>query len=553
MSICSSTNCNLNTYDNYDECILHCSKETLDFFTIRLEFYNSLKDYVAENSSSDNNFCHFARIAFPNADAQSTINYEKILEPIKQIHFDNCHFFTNCIDLDTPEIFFQSCFFHYDWTIRNYKLLENVDGVIYQDCTFLNKVDTYTTDDTWLYMYDYSQFDYTCTFKSAVTFYRAMFMLSPFNGNQENYKDNTFYKLLIENCEFGNFVIYLKNQENGEIEFKKSRIKSNLKIRSEECGSYEEQQDNKAKLKTLKIIDCHVDEKAYIRIGYLEVNNFTLSNLRNPQNSELNIGDCHFNSFALSNFRNIGRFKLYKINVFDDEKGELFQIDNTSIGDADFQSICLTSFATVKLFDNIFSNVRYTNMQWKEVVEVGQYNDSGITELAKKRDTYRVLKNIANNNNDQPQTLLFYAREMQCHKKLTIESRCNIKDFKRFFLKDIFCKYANGWLKDGRLQDVITLIFNEKTNNFGLNWWQPIKLLILSSIVFYSFLLLSLDLDDVHVYWKNIFEFINPTHSIGFIVKDRWTAYTFLIDFVYRIIEGLLIYQTVVAFRKFSK
>ena len=169
------------------------------------------------------------------------------------------------------------------------------------------------------------------------------------------------------------------------------------------------------------------------------------------------------------------------------------------------------------------------------------------------RDTYRVLKNIAHDNNDQPQALLFYAREMQFHKKLILESRCNKKDFKRYFIKDILCKYNNGWLKDGRLPDIITLLFNEKTNNFGLNWWQPIKLIILSSIVFYSFFLFSLDVDNPHGYWKNIFEFINPTHSIGFIAKGKWTAYSFSIDFIYRIVEGLLIYQTVVAFRKFGK
>ncbi len=553
MNICSNAECNLDTYDGYDECILHCSKKELDFFQIRLDFYNSLKNYVAENSIDGNDFCHFFGIAFPKPDVQSKINYVKILASLKQMHFDNCHFFTGYIDLNDHKFFFQDCYFHDDWTIRNYKLLKNVDDVIYQGCTFLKEVNTYTPDDTWLYKYDHSQFDFTCVFKRKVTFYRAMFALSPFNGNQDNYKDNTLFKLLIEKCEFSTFEIYLKNQENGEVEFKKSTIKSKLKIRSEECGDYEKQQSNKSKLKTLKIIDCHVDDNAYIRIGYLEIDNFIISNLRNPQNSELNIGDCHFKNYVFSNFRNIGRFKLYKINVFGDEKGSLFQIDNTSIGDADFQAICLTSFTTVRLFDNIFANIRYTNMQWKEVVEVGQYHDGGITEIAKKRDTYRVLKNIAHDNNDQPQALLFYAREMQYHKKLTLESRCNKKDFKRYFIRDLLCKDSNGWLKDGRLQDIATLYFNEKTNNFGLNWWQPIKLIILSSVIFYSFFLFSLDVDNTHEYWKNIFEFINPTHSIGFIAKENWTIYSFSIDFMYRIIEGLLIYQTVVAFRKFSK
>lgn len=555
MSVCSNTKCSLNTYSEFEECILHCSKKELDFFTIRSDFYNALENYVADKKIDSNSFCHFIGIAFPKPDFQSTINYIRVLKSLKQIHFYNCHFYTSHLDLNRPEFFFQGCYFHENWTLYNYKLLKNIDDVIYQSCKFFKKVDTYTPDDTdtWLYKYDNSQFDYTCTFKSDIEFYRALFVLSPFNGNQNNYKDNTFNKLLIEKCEFNVFEIHLQNQVNGEIELKNSTIKSKLKIRSEESGSYEEQQKNKAKLKKLKIIDCHAGNKAYLRIGYLEIGEFILSNLRNPQNSELNIGDCHFNNFSLSNFRNIGRFKLYKINVSGDEKGSLFQIDNTSIGEADFQAICLTSFSTVRLFDNIFSNIHYTNMQWKEVVEVGQFNDDGITEIAKKRDTYRVLKNVAQNNNDQPQALLFYAKEMNHHKNLIIENRCRRSDLYKYHLKDFFCTSIYDQMKEGRLSDIVTLIFNEKTNNYGLNWWQPVKLLLLLSLIFYTLLLLSLNTDNTAVFLKNIFVFINPAHGTEFIAKGCWTGATYFIDFTYRVIEGLLIYQTIVGFRKFTK
>ncbi len=556
MSECKKNNCNLNTYDKFEECILHCSKKELDYFTIRSDFYNAIESYVADHTIDNNGFCHFLEIAFPKPDVQSSINYIKILKPLKQIHFDNCHFFTRNINLNNPEFFFQECYFHDYWTLYNFKLLQNIDDVIYQSCEFSKNVSTYTPDDsdTWLYKYDNSQFDYTCTFKEDIEFYRASFVLSPFNGNQDNYENNTFNKLLIEKCEFNTFEIYFKNQENGEIEFKSSTIKSKFKIRSEESGSYEEQQNNKAKLKTLKIIDCHIDDNAYLRIGYLEIDEFILSNLRNPHNSELNIGDCHFNNFSLSNFRNIGRLKLYKLNVSSDEKGNLFQIDNTSIGNADFQAICLTSFTTVRLFDNIFSNIRYTNMQWKEIIEVGQFNDDGITEIAKKRDTYRVLKNVAQDNNDQPQSLLFYAKEMSHHKDLTIENRCRRSNFDKNYLEKIFCKSKFCWMKEGRLPDIVTLIFNEKTNNFGLNWWQPVKLLLLITLLAYPLLLLSLNnTDNTVIFWKNIFVFINPAHSTEFIAKGCWTGTTYFIDFTYRVIEGLLIYQTIVAFRKFTK
>jgi hypothetical protein len=551
MARCSNNECNLDTYAEFDECILHCPKDDLDFFTIRSDFYNSLEEYAARNKH--NEFCHFNGIHFPKADVQSTINYTKILATLKQIHFDNCHFYTSYLDMGKPEFFFQDCCFHEDWTIRNYKLLKNEDDVIYQNCTFLKKVHTYLPEHTGQYTYDYSQFDYTCTFKNDITLYRSLFKLSPFNGNQNNYKSNTFFKLLIDKCEFNVFEIYLQNQKNGEIEITSSNINTKLKIRSEETGDYEEQRSHKSKLKKLKIVDCIVSDNAYIRIGYLDADEFILSNLRNPQSSELNIGDCHFNSFTLSNFRNIGRFKLYKINVFRNESGRLFQIDNTSIGDTDFQSIRLTSFSTVRLFDNIFSNIRYTNMQWKEAIEVGEFHNDKIVEIAKKRDTYRVLKNVAHSNNDQPQSLLFYSKEMQHHKDLTIKDKCKSTSFDRYYLKDIFCINNGGWIKEGRLSDIITLIFNEKTNSFGLDWWQPIKLILLFSLLFYFLLLLSLNTDNATLYWKNYFVFLNPAHAVEFIAENKWTGYSYFIDFSFRIIEGLLLYQTIVAFRKFTK
>lgn len=552
MSVCSSAECNNQTHGDFEECILHCSKKELDFFRIRSDFYNALEKYVNEQTIDSNKFCHFFGIAFPKPDVQSSINYIKILTQLKQIHFDNCQFFTSHLDLKSIEIFFQDCIFHKNWTLYNYKILTNIDDVIYQGCKFLDKVDTCTSDNTWLYKYSHSQFDYTCTFKNDIAFYRAAFMLSPFKGNQDNYKNNTFYKLLIDKCEFEIFEITLQNQINGEIEFNNSTIKSKLKIRNEESGTYEEQRSNKAKLKSLKIIDCNINDNAYLRIGYMEIGDFHLSNLRNPQNSELNIGDCHFCSFCLTNFRNIGRLKLYKINVFEHENGSLFQIDNTSIGDTDFQSIRLTSFTTVRLFDNLFHNIHYTNMQWKETIEVGEFNENGITEIAKKRDTYRILKNVAQANNDQPQALIYYAKEMQHHKSLVIENRCRPSNPSSRF-KDFFCKSIYSEMKEGRLSDIVTLIFNETTNNFGLNWWQPVKLILLLTGMFYLLLLLSLNTSVAFDLWKHVFVFINPAHSVEFIAKNHWTGKSYFIDFTYRVLEGLLIYQTIVAFRKFTK
>ncbi len=51
MSLCSSAECNNKTHGDFEECILHCTKEALDFFTIRSDFYNALEKYVEEKKN----------------------------------------------------------------------------------------------------------------------------------------------------------------------------------------------------------------------------------------------------------------------------------------------------------------------------------------------------------------------------------------------------------------------------------------------------------------------------------------------------------------------
>jgi hypothetical protein len=234
------------------------------------------------------------------------------------------------------------------------------------------------------------------------------------------------------------------------------------------------------------------------------------------QNTELSIGDCHFKNFQLTNFRNIGKFKLYKINILiikheyfhnlhqkDEAKGNKFQIDNTSIGKTDFQSINLSSFTEIKIFDNIFTEIDYTNIIWSDkVVGVGQYNDN-ISKLSKQQDSYRTLKNVALRNNDQPQAVKFYAKEMEFYREL-------VKGNKSY-----------SW------SDRATLWFNKRTNNFGLSFWKPLGWLLPLSIVFYFFVLFSF-LDGYNSnYWRNIFEFLNPTHKVLFINEYHWSGWSY--------------------------
>lgn len=421
-----------------------------------------------------------------------------------------------------------------------------------------------TTNDSWE-TYDGGDYD-DIKFNTALK--RSNF-LPPFTKCRfvgrivaSNYKLGSFSLIdavIEKSIEFSNIefiedvILTIKQSQKASISFKGCHFAKKLKIRNTESNSCENAQKNKIMLEKLEFIDCTIGNDGaniapYFRVGLLHVKNFVLQNLRIPPNAEMNIGDCHFENFCLSNLRNMGKFKLYKINVQNDEKTEngIFQIDNTSIGDTDFQSLNLTSFKTRKIFDNILSGIDYTNVQWEEPstnIEVGQCRLNSKTKIAKTRDTYRVLKNVAHRNNDTPQALAFYAKEMFYHHKL-IKRNASLCDVIKL------CKEG----KMSNFLDRIVLGFGRWTNKFGQNWFLPIVWILFLGTVFYAFLLwLSCSEVFAIANWHSFPMFLDPTHKFESIYAGNWTSLAYILDLFFRILEGALIYQAIQAFRKYSR
>lgn len=601
---CNIENCDLNTYENNNECILHCVKKTdsshySDFLEERDEFFSKLASYIVTHCTEIqdskkgkvknnpfnvhpyhslsnnlercdyfiNNKINFKYVAlkdihFPRPDYKGSC-YVSLLNRIRQIDFHDCYFYDTGLELE-GEVFFQKCTFCNSWSLFDYQILENVEDVIYSHCVFEKAVEFKPKEskDGKNKNLSNSQFNYFCKFKDQLTINEAIIKKPIFNDEQGNFGKNNFAKKMSFNdCKFKENQEFYITPDNIETEclFNKCNFDKKLKIRSVEKGKYEDQQENKAELKSLKFIDCTANgDNVYLRVGFLAIDEFVLSNLRLPQNAEFNIGDCHFKNFKLTNFRNIGKFKLYKINVLSKEKDKKisynpkFQIDNTSIGKTDFQSVNLNSFEKVKMFDNIFTEIDYTNVQWKRKIEVGQFGKIDKVKIAKQRDTYRTLKNVMIRNNDQQEALVFYQKEIEKHWEITKQSK----------------EFSNK----------ITLAFNKYTNNFGLNWWLPICWRIVLAILFYIILLYLLPISDSYLlpisdfsvnslddwskffarfdwskFFARFFIFLNPTHKVGDVFGGDWNGLAYAIDFIFRIIEGSLVYQTIQAFRKYSR
>ena len=351
--------------------------------------------------------------------------------------------------------------------------------------------------------------------------------------------------VFLENVTFSNvnfaieFTLQIEAADTAKISFVRCHISNKLKIRSPEHRCYEYAQRNKVKVDWLLFADCSMasgetGKVPYLRVGFLNADIFSLQNLRIPANAELNIGDCRFENFQISNVRNLGKLKLYKINILSNEKAtNKFRLDNTSIGDADFQSVDFSSFRERLIFDNILTGLKYSNVLLEpknSEIKVGQYDDEE-DEIIKKRDTYRSLKNVALNNNDNAHAFAFYAKEMKYHRKAV--------------------QYTDSRFS----QERIILWFNYCSSNFGQYWLLPVGWIILFGVVGYIFLLSLLclpvfDCDN----WAKFFLFLSPIHKTEFIGHPgQWGFLAYTIDFLFRVVEGSLIYQAIQAFRRYTR
>ena len=268
MKKCKITDCDRQTFEDNDTCILHCIKgdyqddKNKDILNL---FNNELVKYIVENikesvfpslfkgSSYENNIEQFLKgfpptnsseisnllsnrtiifkqIISPARDERDTYDYEKTLKKIGSIHFDTCEFYSYNLNLVTSNIFFQDCIFNTNWFLFNYKILENANNVIYQNCKFLCDVNSVAEDYTSPVLENDMFCD--CEFKGQLSFDKLLIKGKIFKNHSSNKKiakDISISKCTIESpLIINNFGIKVLNFEysniNSKFELKNNNI-----------------------------------------------------------------------------------------------------------------------------------------------------------------------------------------------------------------------------------------------------------------------------------------------------------------------------------------
>lgn len=159
-------------------------------------------------------------------------------------------------------------------------------------------------------------------------------------------------------------------------------------------------------------------------------------------------------------------------------------------------------------------------------IDYGKTNFTNATD----RETFLILKEMAIKKHDHISALNFYKNEMQAHTKKLEEN-----------------KGLDYWL----------LKFEKEVSDFGTNPIKPILWII--SLAFVFSLVITFFTNSWNAYLLNSFLLMNPTLSIKSILEisipDNKNIFPILeiINLFKNIMNGILIYEIIKSFRKFSR
>ncbi len=172
---------------------------------------------------------HFNNILFPERDDRDPFDYLKVLEKISKLHFDGCEFNTSYIDLPKQEIFYQNCTFISNWYLSNTQILQNINQVVYQECTFRDEVSILPPDSDDVSIIENTLFN-DCLFEQSLIFENTKF-ISPIFNNISNISNAE--RLYIQNCTIEDSFI-LNNLNTKYLLIEDTEFKSKVELKEGE-------------------------------------------------------------------------------------------------------------------------------------------------------------------------------------------------------------------------------------------------------------------------------------------------------------------------------
>lgn len=535
--------CKLSKYGEYNECILHCTKETLSslsnpYFKDYDLFFDSLIEYILEDvlriKNDDTNFTKenlvkyfsltdiqfqelqkhedlsdsangiehtvsettevlkyllkyfqdtkivFSKIHFPNTDDRDVPNYEYILSKLGKIHFNYCSFYITSLDLENTECFFQDCDFYEYWSLTNFKVEQELDDLeVYNTCTFHEDVSGSGADKD-KYILDNVQFN-GCTFKKELSLENINVMKPIFKD--WNGFETTMKSLKINNCSFvKRFVL------------------------------------NSYTVETVYLKDT-------VFTGKFEFTNNIVTNI--------DVDNCNFEKLAEFYGTQFDKFKMFK-SIFTDYTG----FEKCKFGKEDSEEKDFTAnfqYVTFLSFIN-FRNTRFVSgllFEDTNLKESPNFLNSIINFENTSRETFRIIKHSFDKLGNHIEANKYFSLEM--------------KKYKEELSKN------NGWS-----QEKFIFWFNEKISNYGQNYLKASVWLLISSLIYTLFVILSQNIDFInwvksHEILLSVIKYLNSWFSSIIIFKKILPKNLEFITVIFAILQSTIVWHILVSVRRHSK
>lgn len=324
-------------------------------------------------------------------------------------------------------------------------------------------------------------------------------------------------------------------------------------------------------------IPSTIQLKGLIKFNGLLADKIELSG--NNQYADIIFHNTFTKSLHFNNFSNYSGLQFQNLHAISDSNADL-NINNSYLGKTQFLNCYFNGFNSVEIEDSILFEIISSCTKWFELKDLNK------SLYQKKRKKIKFLKSIweelvYNYKTNSIFKKPFYSKFRTIFKNnwSDIKFRKQLRGEQDRKLREIFRQLKFAMEKQGdRVQalefkkyemvafrkelksskfflhwDRIIMFFN-RSNSYGQNWYKPVVFTLLSNLIFYFFITNSLDIN-----WKTNFSgywrLLNPAHYQDKIFDSvsNFNCSASFWDLVQRIFVSYFIFQTVSAFRKYIK
>lgn len=525
------------------------------------------------------------RLSFNTVEFNGGIRFEKA--NIYTLNIDNCKIknfiinestFENLVNIETKtEINFlkiEKSRFNTSFIIRNSKVF-NFNGLL--QCPIITSLEIINSEI-------YGRLETKdSTFNNLIlnnsTFHSHIWLLhSTFGDKISVYKCKFLGNLNILICKVKDFYIEKSSINNLSIKIsRKSRFYSRngyesirIKNTSFQDGCIIEDEFNDANEISINSLELGFgsEMKGEVFIKQIIANEILLNG--NNYNSEVLFDNVNANNILIEKFSNYKSLQFFNLDSINEESN--FEILKSNLGNTHFNYCNLSNYNKIEIKQSNISGIIASGVNWFNYISIVKKSntknknliyrinrniilavnkhdssDKNVIEFNGLRELFRQLKFVMERQGNKIQALEFKQYEMQAYKQ-------ELKLTKRFFNLERIILWAN------------------QSNDHGQNWFKPILLGVIFTILFLWLIILSsspelsikpsFNISDVKytlsTFWENLKYFpnlMNPAYRLKDIFIEQNFVYTFGSYFwalIQRISIAFFIYQTITAFRKYG-